>query len=137
FTVLGHGVQVVEGRLTAAGPRLWLLDCPPLFARSDNPYRGADGVEFADNALRFGVFGAAVARLARGFNRWRPQVVHLHDWHAGLAAPWIAEHSPRPRLLFTIHNLQYQGLFDRATFDRLQLRPQWWHIEGLEFYGEF
>ncbi|MET0379893.1 MAG: glycogen synthase GlgA [Spongiibacteraceae bacterium] len=142
FTQQGYLIGVIEGRLATDGPLLWLLDCAELYGRSGNPYRGADGVEFIDNAQRFGIFGAAVARLARGFpdlprSRWRPDVVHLHDWHAALAAVWLAQQVVRPRIIYTIHNLQHQGVFDREQFDALQLRPEWWHPESLEFYGGF
>lgn len=142
IAVHGYVIGVIEGRLATEGPLLWLLDCPTLYGRSDHPYRDNQGLEFADNAQRFGIFGAAVALLAEGFGdaggkSWLPDVVHLHDWHAALAAVWLAPQPQRPRIIFTIHNLQHQGLFDRLQFDALHLRPQWWQMESLEFYGGF
>ena len=136
FTLRGLAISVIEGRLVPRGPRLWLIDCPPLYDRGDNPYRGRDHVDFADNALRFGMFSAAVARLAQGVGNWMPDIVHLHDWHCALAAPWLCEQAQRPRIMFTIHNLAHQGLFDRATFEALQLPAHWWRIDGVEFYGQ-
>lgn len=142
ITVHGYAIEVIEGRLSDDGPLLWLLDCAALYGRSSNPYRDAEGIEFSDNSQRFGIFGAAVAQLAKGFKdssgkRWLPDVVHLHDWHAALAAVWLAQQKIRPRIIFTIHNLQHQGVFDRLQFDALQLRPEWWQMESLEFYGGF
>lgn len=132
----GFQISVVEGRLTDTGPLIWLLDCPPLYGRDGDPYRDASGVEFADNGLRFGVLGRAVAQLALGDADWKPDIVHLHDWHCALAAPWLHAQSKRPRLIFTIHNLAHQGLFERAVFDQLDLPPDWWQINGVEFYHQ-
>src|SRR5690606_9808357 len=132
----GFQISVVEGRLTDTGPLIWLLDCPPLYGRDGDPYRDASGVEFADNGLRFGVLGRAVAQLALGDADWKPDIVHLHDWHCALAAPWLHAQSKRPRLIFTIHNLAHQGLFERAVFDQLDLPPEWWQIDGVEFYHQ-
>lgn len=131
-----HTVHVIEGRLNTNGPLLWLIDCIALFGRGDNPYRDNRGAEFDDNALRFGVFSAAVARLATGAADWIPDIVHLHDWHCGLAAAWLSSVTNRPRIIFTIHNLAHQGLFDRAAFDALALPAHWWQIDGVEFYQQ-
>lgn len=135
-------VTVVEARLPHDPLTLWLLECPPLFERAGDPYRDAEGREHADNALRFAVFGAAVARLGAGALDWAPAVVHLHDWHTGLAAAWLAEGAAAsgvaaPRVVFTVHNLAYQGLYSRAEFERLQLPAAWWHIEMAEYHGRF
>jgi starch synthase len=43
--------------------------------------------------------------------------------------------SVRPRIVFSVHNLEYQGLFDRATFDALELPGDLWSMQGVEFYG--
>lgn len=135
--IRGRTMDVVEGRLHADGPALWLLDCPPLYGRVGDPYRDGAEREFGDNAERFGCFSEAVALLARGAAGWRPEAVHLHDWHCGLAALWLSRQTPRPRILFTIHNLAYQGIFDRGTFDTLGLPADAWTIDGVEYYGQF
>jgi starch synthase len=132
----GYQIALIEGRLHAQGPLLWLLDCPPLYDRGGDPYRDEHGRDFDDNGLRFGVFGKAVAELALGAADWKPDIVHLHDWHCALAAPWLRQHMRHPRVVFTIHNLAHQGLFDRHLFDRLILPPAWWQIEGVEFHHQ-
>jgi starch synthase len=133
----GERFTLCEGRLTPQLPLLWLIECPPLFERGEDPYHDAHGEPWPDNYRRFGLFGEAAAQLASGMAGWAPQVVHLHDWQAGLAAPWIASRSPRPRLMFTVHNLAYQGRYGRSEFDALGLRPEWWHPEALEYYGDW
>jgi starch synthase len=67
---------------------------------------------------------------------WRPQVVHGHDWHAGLVPALLSLEEARPATVFTIHNLAYQGLFPRETFDALGLPAALWSIDALEFHGQ-
>lgn len=129
--------ELFAGRLHADGPWLWLLDCPALYARDGDPYRGSDGHDFSDNAWRFASFAEAVAQLGGGAAAgWRPDLVHLHDWQAALAAAWLQAQTERPRIVFTIHNLAYQGRYGRDTFDLLALPRAWWHPEGVEYYGD-
>ena len=137
FNLRGHRVTVIEGRLAPQAPLIWLIECPALYERGSDPYRDATGNEFADNALRFGIFSEAIARLAQGAANWTPDIVHLHDWHCALAAAWLALQPSRPRIVFTIHNLAHQGLYSRAAFTQLGLPEAWWHLESLEFYGDF
>jgi len=77
-------------------------------------HRDSDQQPFATDASKFAFFNAAVAALLE-VDPEPPQVIHLHDWHCGLlpalrvAAP--AESSlRRVRMVFTIHNLAYQGI---------------------------
>jgi starch synthase len=44
---------------------------------------------------------------------------------------------PRPKTVFTIHNLAYDGHFSHADFISLALPPEWWAPEYVEFYGGF
>jgi starch synthase len=69
--------------------------------------------------------------------KWRPDVVHNHDWQTGLVAAFLHDEPHAPRSIFTIHNLSYLGLFPSEEYVRLQLPMSWWNPEGLEFYGGF
>jgi starch synthase len=131
----GVEIELLETRLDDGLP-LWLIANSSLFDRPGTPYHDARGVDFPDNAERFTAFCRALAWLAQGVAGFRPHVVHLNDWPTALAAAFIADQVPRPRTLFAIHNLDYQGLFDRATFDRLQLPRHWWTPAGVEFYDQ-
>lgn len=133
----GIAYTVLGGRL-ADGLPVYLFDAPPLFDRAGGPYADQAQQPYADNALRFGTFSAALAAfVAQGAAGFDPQILHLHDWQTALAAPWLAASPRRPALIFTIHNLAYQGQFDRATFEALGLPPAWWSPEALEFWGGF
>jgi starch synthase len=138
LTAAGQPIVVWEGTLPDCDVRAWLLDCAPLFDRGGDPYRDAAGVPHPDNALRFGAFSQAVAQLALGEGvDFKCDVVHLNDWQTGLAAAWLRGRAQRPRIVFTIHNLAYQGVYGRAEFDALGLPPALWHWQALEFHGGF
>ena len=71
-----------------------------------------------DDSLRFVLFCQAALEACRQMNWW-PDVVHAHDWHAAAAIRALWPHSPRPALVFTIHNLAHQGLFGNESWPLL------------------
>jgi starch synthase len=130
-----HRVEVHEAA-HPSGVTVWLLVCPHLYDRPGSPYHDEHGVDWTDNAERFATLARAVVWLAQGrTGNFTPNVVHLNDWPTGLAAALLAREATRPRVVFSVHNLEYQGLFDRATFDALALAADLWSMDGLEFYG--
>jgi starch synthase len=122
--------------------RLVLVDVPALFDREG--YYGPGATDFGDNAERFGLLARAALEFAEHEPADRPvDVVHAHDWQAGLAPTWLAADPSRfPRLrqagtVFTIHNLAYQGLFPRDVVPALGLPWNVFAVETGEFYGRF
>ncbi len=118
----------------------YLVDHPAFYDRAGGPYAGPDGREWPDNHRRFSLLGWAAAALARGADpNWRPDIVHGHDWHAGLAPAYLAAERPaapsRVATLFTIHNLAYGGVFPMSAFADLALPSAFLSIYGVEFYG--
>jgi starch synthase len=134
----GFLLSIWEGSLEPGAPPLWLVDCPELYSRVGSLYTNELGQEYPDNAQRFGLFSALVAQVALGQAGvdWHPDVVHLNDWHTGLAAPWIAAAASRPGVVFTIHNLAYQGNYPPALALALGLPAAWMAPAGLEFHGQ-
>jgi starch synthase len=127
-------------RLLAAhtsGLDLLVVDAPHLYARPGNPYAGPDGRDWPDNALRFAALGACATAIGRGvLPGYVPDIVHAHDWQAGLAiALLFYGGTPRPRTVLTIHNLAFQGVFPPGLFATLGLPPQAFGIDGVEYHG--
>jgi len=117
----------------------YVIDAPSLFDRPGNPYLASDGHEWRDNPLRFGALGWIAAHLGLGDidRAWRPQIMHGHDWHAGLACAHLAMHpAPGCRSVFTVHNLAFHGLFDRGLLGQLMLPETAFVFDGLEFHGQ-
>ncbi len=123
---------------TRQGIDLLVLDAPHLYDRFGGPYSGPDGVDYPDNALRFAALSRAGALVAQGaLGGWRPDIVHAHDWQAALTPVYLAfSNAPRPRTVFTVHNLAFQGTFRYNVFPQLGLPDTAWSIEGVEYYGD-
>jgi starch synthase len=140
----GAVAELVEGRLDAPSlqhVRVVLVRHDGLYARPGTPYGDGSGHSFADNARRFALLGLAAARLAEGADpHWRAQVLHAHDWHAGLALAYnaFARDGGRSEAvgIFTVHNLAFQGVFARAAFTELGLPAPAWGVQGVEFHGQ-
>jgi starch synthase len=131
-------VTLCAGRLPGSEVRVYVIDAPFLYARGGNPYVGPDGRPWPDNHLRFALLGWIAAHLAGGEldPRWQPQIVHGHDWHAGLAPVYLAMHPATVvRSVFTIHNLAFQGLVALDASSALGLPRDSLTPAGLEFHG--
>jgi starch synthase len=127
-------VTVYRGRVPETGVPAYLLDAPELYDRPGGPYVDSQGQEWQDNPRRFALFGWAAARFADG--DWRPDVIHAHDWHAGLTPAWLAAQTGRhPPSVFTVHNLAYQGLVPGERYHELGLPGYFFSVEGLEFHN--
>ena len=122
----------------ANGLELYVLDAPHLYDRAGGPYTGLDGRDFPDNPRRFAALARAGASIGQGLiPRYRPQIVHAHDWQAGLAAAFLQyDAGPRPGTVCTIHNLAFQGQFDRRLLASLGLPAAAFTPDGVEYYGD-
>ncbi|TAN47331.1 MAG: starch synthase, partial [Rhodospirillales bacterium] len=137
---LGSGpARLIEGRLGDSKVSLLMIDCPKLYARPGNPYLGPDGLDWPDNARRFGLLGFTAARLCADESLtgdWRPDILHGHDWQTGLAYAYLAAWGGRrPATVFSIHNIAYQGVFDPSWLKLLELPESMMNVAGLEYYG--
>ena len=116
---------------------LLVLDAPHLFARPGNPYVTPDGKDWPDNGVRFAALSRMAAEIGQGaIPSFVPDIVHAHDWQAGLAPAYLHyAGGPRPGTVMTVHNLAYQGKFPHEMLDTFGLPPQSFTIHGVEYYG--
>jgi len=131
-------IDILLKKLPNSSVEVYLIDYPPAFSRSGNPYTDENGNPWQDNAERFSLFCRSVVEIAQ--NRadldWQPDVVHCNDWQTGLVPALLNSESARPATVFTIHNLAYQGLFSHATFHALGLADELWAPTAVEFYDQ-
>jgi len=109
------------------------------FAR-DELYTTPDG-DYGDNDVRFAFFAKALLEAARALN-FKPDIIHINDWQSALAAVYLKTVMTTDpffsdaRILLTIHNLGYQGLFDEKALERAGLPYYLFDMEFMEFYGK-
>ncbi|GLR07760.1 glycogen synthase GlgA [Mixta theicola] len=119
------------------GVGIYLIEAPGLYDRAGSPYHDENQYDYPDNYLRFALLGWMGCELACGLDtRWRPDIVHAHDWHAGLTCAYLAARGRPAKSVFTVHNLAYQGLFYAHHMDEIQLPWSFFDMHGLEFYGQ-
>jgi starch synthase len=115
---------------------LLVLDAPHLFDRRGNPYTGPDGLDWPDNALRFAALSRAGADIGNGaIPGYAPEIVHAHDWQAGLTHAFLHFGKTRPRTVMTLHNLAFQGWYPAQAFSALGLPAAAFAVEGMEYHG--
>jgi starch synthase len=133
--LFGAEAQVLAGR--AGGIEIFALDAPHFFSRSGNPYLGPDGVDWADNALRFAALARVGADIGKGaIAAFAPDVVHVHDWQAALTPAYLHyDGGQRPGAIITVHNLAFQGVFSPTLLSAIGLLPQAMAIDGVEYFG--
>ncbi len=123
---------------TADGVRTVFIDQPAYFDR-DGIY-GTLGQDFADNPERFAFLAHAALRWA-ALTGARYDAIHAHDWQAGLVpvilsmASHTAPALARVPVVFTIHNLAYQGVFEGEWLPRLGLGDSLMRMDGMEYWG--
>jgi starch synthase len=121
---------------TAAGLDLLVLDAQHLFFRPGNPYTQPSGVDWPDNAQRFAALARMAAAVATaGIGGLNPDIIHAHDWQAGLTMAYLDGAPKRPGTVITIHNLAFQGNFSADILPTLGLPPNAFRVEGAEFHG--
>ena len=65
-----------------------------------------------------------------------PDIVHAHDWQAGLTAAYLHFSGARgPATVMTVHNLAFQGQVPASLLGELRLPPRAYVIDGVEYYG--
>ncbi|OGR46003.1 MAG: hypothetical protein A2X40_08715 [Elusimicrobia bacterium GWC2_65_9] len=117
----------------------YFVDCPRFFDR-DTLY-GPEGRDYEDNGLRFALFARAALEGAKAVG-FKPDIIHAHDWQAGLVCAHLKRHYARdPHFngtasVFTVHNMAYQGKFARAALEAAGFGSEDWTADGMEYYGQ-
>jgi starch synthase len=134
-SLFGGPARLLAG--SHGGLDLFVLDAPHLFARPGNPYLGPDGKDWPDNAFRFAALAQVAAEIGQGgVPSFVPDVVHGHDWQAGLMPAYLHYgHRRRPGTIMTVHNLAFQGRCPRELLGTLGLPPESFSVTGVEYYG--
>jgi len=129
--LFGGVAQVLSA--AAFGLDLLILDAPHLYDRDGGIYADATGADWADNPQRFAALCRVAADIAaQGAGGWTPDIVHGHDWQAGLVGEYIGD-TP---FVFTIHNIAFHGNTGAEHLDVLGLNPARFTPDHFEFWGQ-
>src|SRR5258708_1564810 len=119
------------------GVRFYFVDYPAFFDR-DGLYGTASG-DFPDNAERFALFCRAVLEGSKILGV--PDIFHCHDWQSALVPLLLrTQYAEDPAfhnsgVVFTIHNMGYQGLFPAEILPLLMLPWDLFTITKMEYFG--
>lgn len=107
---------------TISGVKYYFLDNEYYFKR-----RGIYG--FFDDAERFAFFSRAVLEMLYHID-FEPEVIHCNDWQTAMIPVYLdvfyrlSEKHRAIKTVFTIHNIQYQGTFDRQIIQDILGLPE-------------
>ncbi|EBA11536.1 glycogen synthase GlgA [Roseobacter sp. CCS2] len=119
------------------GLDLLILDAPHLYDRDGAIYGDATGADWPDNAERFAALCKVAAMIAAdGADGWTPDIVHGHDWQAGLTPEYMHALGVTTPFVFTIHNIAFHGNADASKLGILGLDPARFTSEHFEFWGQ-
>ena len=97
--------------------------------------------DYEDNAQRFAFFSKAILAATKEIG-FKADVLHLNDWQSALVPLYLKNHLKDDsffdeiRTLFTIHNLAYQGLFEKEVMSSLDIHRKFFNMYELEFYDK-
>ncbi len=120
------------------GVPVYLVDYREYFYR-DHPYGTPEG-DYPDNPYRFAFFSRAVLDAVKALSL-RVDVIHCNDWETALVPVYLEHHYRSDPdfegvgTVFTIHNLAYQGVFQKEVLPSIGLDWSLFHMEALEYYG--
>lgn len=98
--------------------------------------------DFPDNDKRFIFFNRGVLETLKTLG-WAPDIIHCNDWMTALIPAYLKtlyKDDPffkNTKTVYTVHNIAYQGDFDKSALTKAGFPESEFTPDGLEFYGKF
>jgi len=96
----------------------------PVYLVENDHYFGTEEIYPQDELERFLFFSLSIPNIISQLD-FRPDVIHCHDWHTSLVPLGLRKAKMVLPIVFTIHNLAYQGSFDQQFLQRSGLSSVW------------
>lgn len=90
----------------------YLAIAHPWYTERKGIYGDTSFEPYQDNCRRFALLAESAAIYLKE-SGWKADIVHSHDWTAGLVPFYLDKYRIKAKTIFTIHNLAYQGDFSR------------------------
>jgi len=118
-------------------------DVPYYFVDNEYYFKRPEMYGFYDDGERFSYFSKAVLESIKYMGDFTPDIIHCNDWHCGIVPVLFKEHYSEDyrynkiKSLFTIHNLNNQGVFPKEILgDLLNLDEKYFKDEAMKFYDD-
>lgn len=111
------------------------------FIGSKDYFERENCYSYHDDDERFGFFCKATLEMLM-FLEIKPDIIHLNDWQTALIGLLLKEEYSHLdfykdiKVVYTIHNLQYQGVFGTQALENLSLSARYFNPEKIEYYGK-
>ncbi len=128
-----------EGELTSSVPVIF-VGREEYFDRKH--LYGPPGDAYPDNAERFIFFSRALIEACKA-TQFKPDIIHCNDWQTGLVPVYLKtlyaydSFFRKTRTVFSLHNLGYQGEFDRNNLPIANLPFSLFNPADVESFGDF
>jgi starch synthase len=114
---------------------------PFYFVDNEYYFNRENAYGYFDDGERFGYFCRAILESIRFMGEFKPDIIHCNDWHTGAVIPMLKSHFSwdmqysRIKTVYTIHNLQYQGVFSKDILgDLLGLGWEYFTEDKMKYY---
>jgi starch synthase len=147
---LGVDVRVIMPKyasVKAEGDQAVLGEDIPVYFVKNDDYFGRKELygdkfgDYPDNLDRFIFFSHEVLERCKAEN-FAPDVINCNDWQTALIPVYLNtmyKYDPffaKTKVVFTIHNMAYQGVFTKEEFPKIGLDWSLFTINYFEFYGK-
>ena len=138
--VLGEPCTLIAGNMPDSKIEVIAIKNANLYERAGGPYSDENGVDWLDNALRFGVLSRVASLLCSNnspLSNWQPDLIQCNDWQTGLAPAYMKLiDNSHVKSIFSIHNLAFQGNFAKSWVAKLGLPAEHFNISGFEYFDQ-
>ncbi|MCA9390559.1 glycogen synthase [candidate division WWE3 bacterium] len=108
-----HPYSVFKGVLAEGDIEVYLFQNDEFLSKGEIYYSEDTPHRQKQSTRRFAFFSRAVVDFFTNISDWKPDVMHCHDWHAGIVPHLVKnEYKQDTKTIFTIHNLAMQGVSD-------------------------
>jgi starch synthase len=138
FCDLPNGGAIKKSRLRGSAVEYYFVEYAHYFGR--NSLYGENGSDFTDNAERFIFFSKAVLDFAR-LSGVKPDIIHCNDWQTALVPVYLSllradTFFKNTGTVLTVHNLAYQGIFNKQTMYASGLPWDYFTRDKLEYWDQ-
>lgn len=132
--------ELMIGVIQDTQVKVMVIKSASLYERDGGPYADNSGLEWPDNAIRFGVLSRVAAILSgvqTPLHDWKPDIVHCNDWQTGLTPVYMRLlENTAAKSVISLHNMAFQGCYGQEWIATLGLPAANFIMEGFEYYGQ-